>query len=89
MDISNSLTKHLVEARQRLAGTSKDDKTAHRSVQPVGNTQKHIARLGIFRLDIIFDKFAKWPVTRLVALHNLARSLIDNYYMVVFVEYLH
>ena len=81
--------KEFVHSRQSLARLCKDHQTAHRAVDAMNDTAKHIARFGIFFFEIVAHNVDKRLVAGLIALHDFAGSFVDNYQMIVFVNYLH
>ena len=87
MDISKS--EQLIHASKRFACFCKDHKSTDRAVGAMNQTTKHIARLGISLLNILTHNLHKRSVARLIALHNLARTLIDDDDVIVFVDYFH
>ena len=46
-------------------------------------------RFVVFVLNVLLHDVGQWSVARLVALHYFAALLVDYYYMVVFVDYVH
>ena len=72
-------------AGECLAGLGKDYHTAHGTVQPMNDTTEDIARFVVAHLEECFYLLHQRGVTRLVALHNLARQLIEGYQVVVLI----
>ena len=83
------VAKHIIKSCQRLARLGKDHKSADRTVDAVSHATEYIARLGISLLNILTHNLHKRSVARLIALHNLARTLIDDDDVIVFVDYFH
>ena len=49
---------------------------------------KHIARLGIFLLYPLLDNLGEWCVAGFVPLDYFSGGFIDNYYVVILINYL-
>jgi len=84
-----SASKHRIEPRESLGGAGEHDKSCHRTIQTVHNTEEHVAGLGVGFLDVLLDDLAQGLVAGLVALHNFTSRLGDDDDVVVFVYYLH
>lgn len=81
-----SLPEHLVKAFQGLGGFGEKRDSAYRAVQPVWNTQENLTRLAVPLGNKGLERFAQGFVTGLVPLDNLARTLVENDQVVVFIE---
>ena len=81
--------QHVVKARKGLARARKEHEPLRGAVEAVHRAEEHLAGLGVALLDIRLHIVGKRAVARAVALHYLAGLLVDYYYMVVFVNYLH
>ena len=81
--------KHPVETFESFAGLGKKDDPGSGTIQPMGDTQKDIARLGVTLLDKALQRVGQRLVARLVGLHNLVAGLADGDDMVIFVDDLH
>ncbi len=53
------------------------------------NAHKYVAGFGVALFYQAFERFRQWLVAGFVALHYFSGAFVDNYYMVVFVEYFH
>ena len=84
-----AVTKHIVQSRQCLARLGKHYQPAHRTVEPMSYSHKDITRLIIFLFQPRFQHLAQRSISRLIALHNLRATLIDNNQMIVFVKDFH
>ena len=82
-------TEHLIQARKSLARLGKNDQATHRTVETMGDTNKHITRLLILLLQPGFHHLRKGGISGLVALHYLGGSLVHHDDVIVFVNYGH
>ena len=78
--------EHLRESAQGLVGPGEYHDAAGGPVQPVRQTQKHVARLVVLHLQIMFDIVGKRDVPGLVRLDYLPGELVHEYQVIVLVE---
>ena len=77
--------KHLVQARQGLAGLGKKHYARYGPVQTVHHTQVHVAWFVVLLLQPLLNNIREGSIAGLVALHNLPCLFVDDNKMVVFV----
>ncbi len=78
------LAKHRRQPLQGLRSLGEDADSADRSVEPVGDAQENLARLGIPGCDESLVGLCQGFVAALVTLSYLAHLLIDDQKVVVF-----
>ena len=81
-----ALAQHLVQAFQGLGGLGKEADAAHGAVQAVGDTQEHLAGLGVPPGNEGLEGLREGLVAGLVSLHDLAGAFIENHEVVILVE---
>ena len=77
------LLHHAVHSAQGLTGFCKNNNTACRPVNPVGDPQENIPRFVVLFFQKILVFLAKGNIARFVALHNFRRWLIYQQQMIV------
>ena len=81
-------SNHLIQASECLRGLGEHHSATHGAVDAMHHAQKHIAWLVVAHLNHRLDVILQRLVCLAVGLNELAAALIDNYYMVVLVEYI-
>ena len=81
-----SVAEHLVEPLQGLAGLGEHHDAAGGTIETMHDADEGVARLVILLFQVGGNGGTQGLIAGLVALHNLANSLVDDDDMVVFVE---
>lgn len=84
-----AIAEHLVEPFKGFARLGENHEAAHGAVYAVYYPAEHVAGLGIFLLNECLDRFGERLIAGLVSLYNLARGLVDYYYMVILINRSH
>ena len=79
----------VIKSGECLACAGKEYHPAHRSIEPVYDSEEDGAGLVVLLLYIGFAGLHKWFITGAIPLDDLTWSLGDSKQMVVLVEYLH
>ncbi len=84
-----SLCKKAVHSCEGLASAGEDSHPTHRPVEPVNNTEKHIARLAVSVFDVSLDHIAQGRIASLISMNQDASRLVHGNKMVIFVNDFH